>query len=219
MARLRVAVRFWTPRPMPRLLPLLCLVAAAGCALPAARAAGVGVQVTDGAGKPLAGAAVFLESKDARAAARPGPVVEVVQANRQFQPMVSVVTVGTAVSFPNRDTVRHHVYSFSPVKKFEIKLYVGTPTAPVVFDNPGIAVLGCNIHDTMAAWVVVVDTPHHGLTGTDGKLSLPGVPAGAYRLRAWHPGLPPGAAALDQALQVPATGTQAVAVQLAGVAP
>jgi plastocyanin len=204
---------------MPRLLPLLCLVAAAGCAQPAARAALVGVQVTDGAGKPLAGAAVFLESKDARAAARPEPVVEVVQANRQFQPMVTVVTVGTAVSFPNRDTVRHHVYSFSPVKKFEIKLYVGTPTAPVVFDSPGIAALGCNIHDTMAAWVVVVDTPHHGLTGADGKLSLPNVPPGAYRLRAWHPGLPPGAPALDQALQVPATDAPAVAVKLAGVAP
>jgi hypothetical protein len=133
--------------------------------------------------------------------------------------MVSVVTAGTAVSFPNRDTVRHHVYSFSPVKKFEIKLYVGTPTAPVVFDSPGIAVLGCNIHDTMAAWVVVVDTPHHGLTGADGQISLPNVPPGAYRLRAWHPGLPPGAPALDQALQVPANGAQVVAVKLAGVAP
>ena len=190
-----------------------------GCALPAARAAVVGVQVTDGAGKPRAGAAVFLESKHARAAARPDPMVEVVQANRQFQPMVSVVTVGTAVSFPNRDTVRHHVDSFSPVKKFEIKLYVGTPTAPVVFDRPGIAVLGCNIHATMAAWMVVVDTPHHGLTGADGKLNLPNMSPGAYRLRAWHPGLPPGAPALDQALQVPAAGTTAVAVKLAGVAP
>jgi len=204
---------------MPRLLPILCFAAAAGCVLPAARAAVVGVQVSDGAGKPLAGAAVFLESKDARAAARPQPLVEVVQANRQFQPMVSVVTAGTAVSFPNRDTVRHHVYSFSPVKKFEIKLYVGTPTAPVVFDSPGVAVLGCNIHDTMAAWVVVVETPHHGLTGTDGKLTLPGVPPGAYRLRAWHPGFPPGAPALDHALQVPASGMQAVAVKLAGVVP
>ena len=204
---------------MPRLLLSLCLVAAAGCALPGARAAAVEVLVADAAGKPLAGAAVFLESKDARAAARPAPTVDVVQVNRQFQPMVSVVTVGTAVNFPNRDTVRHHVYSFSPVKKFEIKLYVGTPSAPVVFDSPGIAALGCNIHDNMAAWVVVVDTPHHGLTGTDGKLNLPSVPAGTYRLRAWHPGMPPGAAALDQALQVPATGTQAVAVRLAGVAP
>ena len=204
---------------MPRLLLSLCLVAAAGCALPSARAAAVEVLVADAAGKPLAGAAVFLESKDARAAVRPGPMVDVVQVQRQFQPTVSVVTVGTAVNFPNRDTVRHHVYSFSPVKKFEIKLYVGTPAAPVVFDSAGIAALGCNIHDSMAAWVVVVDTPHHGLTGTDGKLTLPNVPAGTYRLRAWHPGLPPGAAALDQALQVPATGTQAVAVKLAGVAP
>ena len=153
---------------MPRLTTLACLAAAAGVAF-AAHAGTVDVQVTDAAGKPLAGAAVFLESKEARAASKPGPAVDVVQINRQFQPMVTVVPVGTAVNFPNRDTVRHHVYSFSPVKKFEIKLYVGTPAAPVVFDNPGIAVLGCNIHDTMAAWMVVVETPHHGLTGADGR--------------------------------------------------
>ena len=63
------------------------------------------------------------------------------------------------MSFPNFDTVRHHVYSFSPAKTFELKLYAGVPNTPVVFDKPGIAVLGCNIHDNMAAWVVVADTP------------------------------------------------------------
>ena len=211
------AVLTWTPRPMPRLLPLLCLAACASAWLPA-HAGSVDVQVTDAAGKPLEGAAVFLESPEARAASRPMHGVELVQVNRQFQPMVTVVTVGTAVDFPNRDTVRHHVYSFSPVKKFEIKLYVGTPTAPVVFDKPGIAVLGCNIHDTMAAWMVVVDTPHHGLTTDKGQLRLGSVPAGNYRLRAWHPGLPPGAPALDQPLQVPATGSVAASVKLTGVA-
>ncbi len=204
---------------MPRPLSFFCLAAALAATAAASRAAVVDVQVTDPAGKPLPGAAVFLESKEARAAARPGAVVDVVQIGRQFQPQVSVVTVGTPVNFPNRDTVRHHVYSFSPVKKFEIKLYVGTPTAPVVFDAPGIAALGCNIHDSMAAWVVVVETPHHGLSGADGRLSLGAVPGGAYRLRAWHPGLPPGAAAPDQALQVPPSGSLPVVVKLAGVLP
>lgn len=203
---------------MPHLTTLACLAAAASVAF-AAHAGTVDVLVTDAAGKPLAGAAVFLESKEARAASKPGAAVDVVQVNRQFQPQVTVVPVGTAVSFPNRDTVRHHVYSFSPVKKFEIKLYVGTPAAPVVFDSPGIAVLGCNIHDTMAAWMVVVETPHHGLTAATGRISLPDVPAGAYRLRAWHPGLPPGAPALDQPLQVAASGSQAATVKLAGAAP
>jgi hypothetical protein len=146
-------------------------------------------------------------------------MVDLVQVNRQFQPMVTLVTVGTAVNFPNRDTVRHHVYSFSPVKKFEIKLYVGTPAAPVVFDSPGIAVLGCNIHDTMAAWVLVLETPHFGLTGADGRLALANVPAGAYRLRAWHPSLPAGTPALDQPLQVAAAGQAPVVLKIAGAAP
>ncbi len=181
-------------------------------------AAAVGVQVLDTAGKPLAGAVVFLESSGARAAVRPMGVVEVAQAGRQFVPAVTVVTVGSAVTFPNRDTVRHHVYSFSAVKKFEIKLYVGTPTAPVVFDQPGIAVLGCNIHDTMTAWIVVVDTPWHGLTGADGRVAWAQVPAGSYRLRTWHPGLAVGAPAADQAWRVDGAAA-AVVVRLAGVAP
>ncbi|HOB96027.1 MAG TPA: methylamine utilization protein [Aquabacterium sp.] len=202
---------------MPR-FPCLALLAALLVAAPAL-AASVEVQVSDGAGKPLPGAAVFLESKDARAAAKPGPAVDLVQANRQFQPAVTLVTVGTAVNFPNRDTVRHHVYSFSPTKKFEIKLYVGTPAAPVVFDNPGIAVLGCNIHDTMAAWVLVLETPHHGLSGADGHLALANVPAGTYRLRAWHPSLPAGVPALDLPLQVAAAGQAPVVVKIAGAAP
>ena len=192
--------------------------AMAAASLASAQAATLQVLVHDGAGKPLPGAAVFLESKEARAASRPAAGVEIVQVSRQFQPSVTVVPVGTSVSFPNRDTVRHHVYSFSPVKKFEIKLYVGTPAAPVVFDQPGIAVLGCNIHDTMAAWVVVVESPHHGVTGADGRAQLAQVPVGNYRLRTWHPAQPTGAPALDQAL-VLAGATHSVTVQMAGVQP
>jgi plastocyanin len=191
-------------------------VLAAACPL-AASAASVELRVTDAAGKPLPDAVVFLESKEAQAAVKPA-AVEIAQVARQFTPQVTVVPVGSSVSFPNRDTVRHHVYSFSPTKKFEIKLYVGTPTAPVVFDQPGIAVLGCNIHDSMAAWVVIVDTPYHARTGADGRVTLPQVPAGSYRLRAWHASMPPGAPATDQALMVETAPVQAT-VKLAGARP
>jgi plastocyanin len=184
----------------------------------AAFAAPVEVRVTDGAGKALAGAVVFLESREAREQVKPLAGVEIAQADKQFQPAVSVVTVGTAVHFPNRDTVRHHVYSFSPAKRFEIKLYVGTPAQPVVFDQPGIAVLGCNIHDQMAAWVLIVDTPWYGRTGADGRFVRADVPPGSYRLRIWHANLPVGATPTDQALRVETAGAQA-SVKLAGLAP
>jgi plastocyanin len=192
------------------------LVALAATLLPLAAAAGaLELRVLDGSGAPLPDAVVFLESPAARAAVKPRPLAEIAQVARNFDPMVTVVPLGTPVTFPNRDTVRHHVYSFSPVKKFEIKLYVGTPTEPVVFDQPGIAVLGCNIHDQMAAWVVIVPTPWYGKTGVDGVLRLPSVPAGSYRLRSWHASLPVGAPAADQALVVEGA-TQQVALRLAG---
>ena len=185
---------------------VVALALAAALSAVDAAAATLDIEVLGRDGKPLPDAVVFLESSAARAASRPLQGVEIGQTNKRFVPPVTVVTVGTAVSFPNRDTVRHHVYSFSPAKAFELKLYIGTPAQPVVFDKPGIAVLGCNIHDQMAAWVVIVETPHHGQTATDGRIRLADVPPGAYRLRSWHPALPVGAPALDQPLQLAADG-------------
>lgn len=184
----------------------LTLLLAAATPAPAAP---LQVQVGDAQGRPLPDAVVWVDSAAARAAARPLSGVAISQRQRQFQPAVSVVTTGSAVSFPNEDTVRHHVYSFSPVKKFEIKLYVGTPAAPVVFDKPGIAVLGCNIHDQMTAWVVVLESPWHARSGADGLATLADVPAGAHTLRVWHPGLPPGAPAAEQAISLGATAGRA----------
>jgi plastocyanin len=122
-------------------------------------------------------------------AVKPMADVDIAQAKRRFQPRVTLITVGTKVNFPNFDTVRHHVYSFSAAKTFELKLYAGVPAAPVTFDKPGIAVLGCNIHDRMAAWVVVADTPFAARSGADGLARLEAVPPGDYRLTVWHPGL------------------------------
>lgn len=179
-------------------------------------AADLTVTVSNAAGRPLAGAVVFLQSSAAEAAVKAMPQREIGQENKTFVPDQLVVTRGTAVNFPNRDTVRHHVYSFSPAKRFELKLYIGTPAAPVVFDTAGVAVLGCNIHDHMVAWVIVVDTPWYAVSDSDGRAVLRDVPPGDYALRTWHRALPVGAAAQDVALALP-DGRTSHAVRLEGV--
>lgn len=170
----------------------LALFLAFSVLVPALAHAAVSVAVTDEGGRPLADAVVMLDATGPRPSVKPMPTVEIAQAQRKFNPSLTVVTVGTPVSFPNFDTVRHHVYSFSPIKTFELKLYTGVPAKPIVFDKPGAAVLGCNIHDRMAAWVVVVDTPYFARTDAQGQVRLEGVPPGHYRLRAWHAGVPVG---------------------------
>lgn len=182
------------------LLRTSCLILLAAPAV--ARAAALVVSVTDATGKPLPDAVVLLEPATGKAPVKPLPDVEISQAKRQFQPRVTVVTVGTKVAFPNFDTVRHHVYSFSAAKTFELKLYAGVPAAPILFDKPGLVVLGCNIHDRMAAWVVVADTPWFARSGSDGMARIDDAPAGAYKLSAWHPGLGAGGAAPVRALQL-----------------
>jgi plastocyanin len=152
----------------------------------AAGAASLNVSVKDDKGNPVADAVVYAMPK---AKPAPAPVkreAAVEQKDKTFIPLVTAIQVGTPVNFPNHDVVRHHVYSFSAPKPFEIKLYVGTPVAPIVFDKPGEVVLGCNIHDHMLAYIYVVDTPWFAKTGASGTASVDDVPAGDYDIEIWH---------------------------------
>jgi hypothetical protein len=145
--------------------------------------------VTDDKGQPVPDAVVFLTPLGTSAAA-PAPAAAVMdQHDKEFVPYVLPVYLGARVSFPNRDNIRHHVYSFSSAKKFELPLYIGTPAAPVVFDKPGDVALGCNIHDWMLAYVYVLTTPHFSKTAANGKVRLDGLPPGNYEARVWHPRL------------------------------
>ena len=150
-------------------------------------AAVLSVIVRDTQGVPISEAVVFLEPEHGVVAASPARAT-VDQRARQFVPRVSVLQRGTLVFFPNGDNVRHHVYSFSPAKTFDLRLYAGTTAEPVSFDQAGLVVLGCNIHDSMIAYVAVVDTPHFGRTDARGSLQVT-LPSGNYRLRLWHPDL------------------------------
>jgi plastocyanin len=181
-----------------------------------AGAASVRVTVLNPMGTLLSDAVVVLEPTGARVAPKPLASAEVGQQDKRFQPQVAVVTVGTRIDFPNRDTVRHHVYSVSEARRFEIKLYVGRPEKPVLFDKPGVVVLGCNIHDSMIGWIVVADTPWYGRSGPDGVVQIADVPPGSYRMRTWHPVLPAGSLGVEQALSV--AGDTELSVRLTGSA-
>jgi len=122
------------------------------------------------------------------------------QINKRFVPRVSVVRTGTAITFPNSDNIRHQVYSFSPAKVFTLKLYAGSPKIAVDFDKPGLVVLGCNIHDTMVAFLVVVDSPYFAKIPASGSTHL-NLPPGRYRMRVWHPSLSSGVAPKDIVVQ------------------
>lgn len=152
----------------------------------AAQGADVTVSISDGQGLAVADAAVYFQPLQGRAP-KGGQKGSIEQIDKTFVPYVSIVQTGTAVSFPNKDTVRHHVYSFSAPKVFDLKLYSGTPSQPVVFDKPGLVALGCNIHDWMLAYVLVVDTPWFAVSKDRGSAVVENVPAGDYNMMIWHP--------------------------------
>jgi plastocyanin len=156
-------------------------------AAPVASAAALVVEVRDARGTAVSDAVVWAvpEAKVPPPSSRRA-VVD--QKNRMFVPHVLPIQTGTAVTFPNSDNVRHPVYSFSPAKRFQLPLYAGTPGSPVVFDKPGVVAIGCNIHDQMSAYLVVVDTPHFAVT-VNGRATLAGLPEGRYDVRVWREGM------------------------------
>lgn len=109
------------------------------------------------------------------------------QRNLAFLPRVLVVGVGTRVDFPNNDAVSHQVYSFSPAKRFQLPLYKGEFHPPVTFDQAGLVVLGCNIHDSMVGYIYVTPAPHFGTTSATGRLTFKQVPKGDYQVAIWSP--------------------------------
>jgi plastocyanin len=205
-------------------LRVSALLVALAAVAPSA-AATLEVSVVDEQGRPIENVAVYAmpahgagghgASNQAVAHAAAAPAI-MDQHNLQFTPHLLIVQSGTEVTFPNGDNVSHHVYSFSETKTFELSLYKGDVYPPVLFDRPGIVVLGCNIHDGMLGYIVVVDTPHFARTDEQGVALIDGVPNGDYAVTAWTPrvrstSLPPA-----QLMTVTQQGTVAAEIRVAG---
>jgi len=167
-------------------------------------AAGFQAEMVDQQGKPLSNAVVTLQGATAQPAY--SLQADMDQRDTEFAPHVLAVHTGTRIRFPNRDNIRHQVYSFSPAKRFELRLYQGTPADPVLFDKPGVVVLGCNIHDWMLGYVYVTDDPWFAVSDAKGLIRFDKLPAGHYHVTLWHPQVADGQPRAGGEIAVAATG-------------
>ena len=145
-------------------------------------------QVVDQRGLPLQGAVVEI----ARPAGDTRPVsfaphYGMAQRNIAFLPGTLLVPAGTTVAFPNLDTVRHSIYSFSKAGRFQIDLYGRDQTRSHEFTMPGSIALGCHIHDKMRGYIRVTTTPYAAVSDVNGLADIANLPAGAYPVTVWHP--------------------------------
>lgn len=196
---------------MVRLLTLFMLILTSA---PAA-AASLSVRLVDQSGRPVSDAVISIESVGhAPPPARAEGTYRIEQRDIMFHPFVSVVPVGTTVSFPNFDATRHQVYSFSPAKRFELKLFARDQSRSIRFDKPGIIAIGCNIHDQMSAFLIVTANGWTARTQR-GLATFNGVPAGPIRIIVWHPYLRAPAMTLSRAAIVSGGNqSETIAVQL-----
>lgn len=168
-----------------RLLPLLAGLFVLPC-LHAAEAAFT-FALTDARGRPVADAVVSLHPLDQAVppAVEPAPEITIAQRDSEFVPLVVAVRTGARVRFPNEDKIQHQVYSLSAAKRFEVPLHGGDTAPAITLDQPGVIAVGCNIHDWMRSFVVVLDTPWFAVSGRDGVARI-SAPAGRYRREIWH---------------------------------
>jgi len=143
------------------------------CQCTSAGASTINVKVTDRDARPLAGVTVFWRPPSERPrVAASGATAVMDQVDTRFVPHVLIVQAGTSVQFPNNDSVAHHVYSFSHPNQFKLPIYKGDAHPPVEFLESGVVVLGCNIHDNMLGYIVVVETSAYGTTNELGEVQL-----------------------------------------------
>ena len=135
------------------------------------------------------------------------------QKNLKFRPFLTIVPAGAEVSFPNLDPTKHHVYSFSPAKRFELKLFARDQSRSVRFDKPGIVALGCNIHDAMSAFIFVTNTAWTARTNAQGVATFSDAPNAPGRLTVWHPYLRAPGGTLQQSV-APAQRTASFSLRL-----
>ncbi len=149
--------------------------------------ASVVIRVFDQNGEPLDNAVLELPIAPVQQA--PEEVAIIDQINKRFVPMVIAVEQGQQVNFPNNDNIRHHVYSFSEIRQFSTELYADIPGAPITFDKAGIAVLGCNIHDSMVGYIYVSPWHHVAVTDATGRVTFDIVDTSNLpaTLHVWHP--------------------------------
>lgn len=167
--------------------PALTLLAAISLLSLSTNVSALTVTVVDQFGKPAQNAVVQIAGKNITSSDTSVAIMD--QINRQYVPHVLAIHQNQQVSFPNSDNVRHHVYSFSKTKPFEMKLYAGTPNTPITFENEGVVVLGCNIHDTMLGYIVVYGEGKFGSVDDAGKISFSETQASVSNLNVWHPNL------------------------------
>ena len=197
-------------------LTVALLLVLVGALCHAAETNTIPLELTDGlSGKPVVDAVVIVEDGPSA----PPVEAEIVQKNRNFYPHTLIIPKNSRVDFPNRDNTQHHVYSFSPAKAFNIELYAGRPTEPVVFDKTGVVEIGCNIHDHMQAFILITDSAPSGRTDEQGRLTVEIPPSvddgsGKIELLVWHPRLTDNTRMARFTIEQPSSGSLELSVEL-----
>ncbi|WP_448211902.1 methylamine utilization protein [Colwellia sp. MEBiC06753] len=165
---------------------VLVLSALASSALIPKVMAAVVINLTDQHGQPLVDAVLEIPEINNQLVPAKTPLV-MDQINKTFVPHVLIAPKNSLVTFPNSDDIRHHVYSFSQPKTFELKLYADRPKNPISFEQNGVVVLGCNIHDSMVGYIYVTEHKASFLSDQNGQIIINQLPPAATEFTIWHP--------------------------------
>jgi len=147
------------------------------------------IQVVDTQAMPVDGMVVYLTPDNQKAMPTNYSTLVVTQKNKSFAPYVAVTQKDQSIAFDNQDNITHHIYSVSGGNRFDFKIKAGHSKSTQQLNHAEEIAMGCNIHDWMSGYVLVVDTPYYSQTNDKGFAIINVDLVGRYTLSVWHPQL------------------------------
>ncbi len=148
---------------------------------------------------------IYIDKIDGKQFSPPDDLAIIDQKQIEYFPNILPIVKGTTVGFKNSDSVLHNVFAVGD-EEFDLGTWKGEEIRPYTFNNPGEVIILCNLHPSMEATILVLDTPYFALSDKDGSFEIGEVPAGKYVLKAWHMAMK----VATKRLTVPASGDAVV---------
>lgn len=149
--------------------------------------ANLAVNVFDHNGKSLKGIVVYLTSENGQSTGANLKPINIQQKDRKFVPYLAVAQANQSVVFDNLDDITHHIYAVTGPARFSFKLKADKQSKEIALTKQGVVPMGCNIHDWMSGYLLVIQTPFYAITDSSGVVKFKDLPGGLYQVFAWHP--------------------------------